>query len=454
MTTNFSITSKTVLFVASVFLAIQFYTIRCWNIGVLWDHEMKSYYAYLPATFILNDPALEKTEMNNHYIDKFYAPQPGPRRGYIQKTTMGVALLGMPFFLVGQSIAINYDFPVDGYSQPYRQMSVLAAMFYTLMGLVFVRKTLIRFFSDGTVIWVLLSLFLGTNLYYYTLYEGQMSHVYSFFLVSVLVYLTVSWHAQPKAWKMLLLGFVFGLIVLIRPVNGCLGLFFLLYRDSSQASLAVKFRELFARWKSVLGAALFFLLALAPQLAYWKYTSGSWLFYSYGNQSLFWLRPKILLGLFSYQKGWLVWTPLGWFAVAGLFFLRKTLRPLFWPVLLSACAYVYIIFCWWCWWYGGSFGMRPMIDVLPILAIAMAAFLQQASRIRWVAVPMLGIWLFLVVLNLFQTHQYVVGKIHWAGTTKKVYWALFLNDYPKEDLGPYIHEPDVQKALSGESGLE
>lgn len=454
MAANFRITSQTVLFAVSVFMAIQFFAVRRWSIDTLWDHEMKSYYAYLPATFILNDPALEKTEMTPYYHDRFYGPQPGPLRGRIQKTTMGVALLQVPFFLVGQSMAINFDFAVDGYSQPYKQMSVLAALFYAFLGLVLLRKTLLRFFTDSTVIWTLLSLFLGTNLYYYSLYEGQMSHVYSFFLVSALVYLTVSWHAAPKMWKMLLLGAVMGFIVLIRPVNGCLGLFFLLYRDSSQATLGAKSKLLWAEWKSLLAAAACFLLVLAPQLLYWKYTSGQWFFYSYGNQSLYWLRPKIWLGLFSYQKGWLVWTPMGWFAVLGLFFLRKNLRPLLWPVLASAVVYVYVIFCWWCWWYGGSFGMRAMIDVLPVLALPMAALLQQIGRTRLLALPVLAVWLFLVVLNLFQTNQYVTGRMHWAGTTKKMYWGKFLNNHPKENYDVYAREPNVEQAMRGETGLD
>lgn len=455
MTENFRFSSKTVLYLSLVFLVVQFYGIRYWDSDRVWQHEMKSYYAYLPATFILHDPVLERTEMNEYYRDRFYAPQPGAKHGHIHKTTMGVAFLQAPFFLMGQFVAINYDFAVDGYSEPYRKAAMWGAIFYAFMGLFFIRKTLLRFFADTTVIWVLLSLLLGTNLYFYTLYEGQMSHVYSFFLVSVLVYLSIAWHSDPKPWKLLLLGLVLGMIVLIRPVNGCIGLFFLLYRDATQPTLAAKFRFLFSEWKSVLLAAVCFLLPLLPQLVYWKYTSGSWLFYTYGEESIFWLRPKIWLGLFSYQKGWLVWTPLGWFALLGiLLLLRKPFRIFFWPVLVTVAVFMYVIFSWWCWWYGGGFGMRPMIDVLPILAIPLAAFLQQAGRVRLLAVPVLGIWLFLLMLNLFQIRQYSFGKIHWAGTTKKVYWGSFLNDYPKEDLGPYVREPDIEKAIHGETGLD
>lgn len=446
--------SKFVLAAVAVFFVIQFFSIKRWNISVLWDHEMKSYYAYLPATFILGDPALEKTPLTDEYFDMFYAPQAGEKRGHIQKTTMGLALLQAPFFLLAHAVAKVGGYVADGYSMPYKMASVFGAIFYAFLGLVFIRKSLRFFFSEKVVVWSILSVFFATNLYYYTFYEGQMSHVYSFFLISVWVYLTISWHRNPSTWKMVFIGLVLGLITLIRPVNSCVSVFFLLCTAPSQTSYLTKLKFLFVHWKSLAIAAVFFLLALAPQLAYWKYTSGDWLFYSYGDQRLFWLKPKILLGLFSYQKGWLVWTPLGWFALVGIIFLRQANKALFLPVLLSISLYIYIVFCWWCWWYGGSFGMRAMIDILPILALPMGAFFQWASHRFLLAIPVLVICAFLVRLNLFQTNQYVAGSIHWAGTTKKAYWLLFLTNTPIEDPGPYYKIPDTEKAMRGETGLD
>lgn len=435
-------------------MVFQFFAVKRWQTeDLVWRNEMKSYYGYLPALHIYGDVALEKTELTPQLMDRFYYPQPGPKRGHIFKTTMGVAIMQTPFFLIAHSIAINFNDPVDGYSRPYRILTVISAMFYCFFGLLFVRSTLVRFFADWVVSLVLITLFMGTNLYFYTLYEGAMSHAYSFFLVAVFVYYTVSWHTRPTWWKMCVLGLAFGLIVLVRPVNGCVALFFLLYRDASQATLKEKFGLLFSQWKGLLSAAACVLLVLAPQLAYWKYTGGSFFFYSYGEESFFWLRPKIWLGLFSYQKGWLVWTPVMWFAILGLLGLRKAARPAFWAVLVTLPVYVYVIFCWWCWWYGGGFGMRPMIDVMPILALPLAAFFRSVGNTKFLVWPVLGIWFFLVSLNLFQTRQYAWGKLHWAGTTKPIYWQMFLNDYPQENLSHELREPNLEEAMKGETGL-
>jgi hypothetical protein len=451
----FRFSSKTVLLFSAVWMIFSFYAIKQWREErFVWVHEMKSYYAYLPGFFVFDDVALEETEMTPYVYEHFYAPRPGPVRGNIMKTTMGVAFLQAPFFLTAHTYAKFTQWPSDGFCQPYRKMAVLAALFYSFLGLFFVRKTLRYFFTDNVVSLVLVTIFAGTNLYYYTFYEGAMSHVYSFFLISVFTYLTVSWHRVPSSWKLLLLGGILGLITLIRPVNLCVSLFFLLYRDASQISYSDKFKLLFSKWKIILVGGVLFFLALLPQLAYWKYTSGNWLYYSYGAETFFWFKPKIWLGLFSYQKGWLVWTPVMWFAVVGMLFLRKKDKPLFLPVAVSLVVYIYIIFSWWCWWYGGSFGMRAMIDVSAFLAIPLAAFFQYIVRSKIFVLPVLGLWLFLLSLNIFQIHQYTVGKIHWAGTTKKAYWIMFINDYPEEDYSLFNREPDVKKAMQGESGLD
>lgn len=436
-------------------MVFQFFAIRRWNMeDLVWQHEMKSYYSYLPATFVLGDIGLEKTEMNQDNVYRYYYPQPGKLRGHVQKTTMGIAIMESPFFLTAHVIALSGNDPEDGYSLPYRMTAMLSAIFYAVVGLIFVRKTLLHFFSDVITTLALVTLIIGTNLYFYSLHDGAMSHVYSFSLISIFVYLTVSWHRVSSNWKLILLGFVLGLITLIRPVNSSLAIFFLLYKDASQITWKDKFSLLFSKWKFAVAAGLVFFAVLFPQMAYWKYLTGDWLFYSYGKEGFFWLRPKIWLGIFSYQKGWLVWTPIMWFAITGIAFLIKSYKGLVLPVFVSLVLYIYIIFCWWCWWYGGGFGMRPMIDVLPILAIPLAAFFAYVLRTKIFAYPVLGIWIFLLALNIFQTRQYVFGKLHWAGTTKKVYWQMFLNDYPAEDFSGYIREPDITKAIEGETGLE
>jgi hypothetical protein len=48
----------------------------------------------------------------------------------------------------------------------------------------------------------------------------------------------------------------------------------------------------------------------------------------------YFLDPEIISGLFSYRKGWLIYTPVMAFGLVGMFFTRKSATPLFLPVLL------------------------------------------------------------------------------------------------------------------------
>lgn len=446
--------SKTVLYLIAIFMVFQFYSIKRFNSNLLWANEMAAYYAYLPALHVLGDLTLEKTPMETALFERFYYPRAAENGGWVIKTTMGLAILQTPFFLIAQFLSLNLDYPADGYSLIYRQMAVFATIFYAFWGLFFLRRSLLLFFSDFVVSLVLVSLLLGTNLYYYTFYETNMSHVYTFFLVSLFTWLTLSWHRETKPWKLILLAFVLGLVTLIRPVNVCIGLFFLLYKDEKQTDLKAKFNLLIQQKLSVVLAAAAFIVPLIPQLVYWHHLTGEWFYYSYEGEYFYWFKPKIWLGLFSYQKGWLVWTPLMWFALIGLILLRKQLKGFFLPILVLLPVYVYIIFSWWCWWYGGGFGMRPMIDIYPILAFPLAAFMDRAYQSKFARKAVTGFYLFFILLNLFQTDLLAKGILHWHGTSKALYWELFPSSIIDTDLESLIEEPDIEKAKQGESGLD
>ncbi len=75
---------------------------------------------------------------------------------------------------------------------------------------------------------------------------------------------------------------------------------------------------------------------------------------------------------------------LGWLALVEHLFLCATTSDVFLAVVgnvpLCLCT---SFFRGGAWWYGGSFGMRPMIDVLPILAIHVSRFFcNRRARIR------------------------------------------------------------------------
>ncbi len=416
---------------------------------VAWD--VKSYYAYLPAAFIYQDLSMEFTRDDPEFFgDKFW-PKPTPSGGQCLVMTMGLAYLYLPFFAAGHAVAWLSGAEMTGYSQPYVFFLVFGALAYLVVGLLVLRWLLLRFFPDWIVALTLLTLVAGSNLLYYSTLEAPMSHVYSFFLFAVLMAMTIRWYSEPGLKNSVFVGLLTGLIVLVRPTNILVLFFFLLWDVKNAGDLKNRMGFLFANRKRILLMAGTALLVWLPQLIYWKSVSGQWVYYSYNEEGFFFSNPQFISGLFSYRKGWLLYTPVMMLAIAGIPLLWKYRRGFFWPVLVFFIVNLYVVFSWWTWWYGGSFGQRPLIESYALLSVPLAAFLLFVNhRKRAVFTRFTVALVFLFILhNLFQTMQYHYGAIHWEGMNKQAYWASFARPKPLPGFYDVVTPPDYDLALQG-----
>jgi len=192
-------------------------------------------------------------------------------------------------------------------------------------------------------------------------------------------------------------------------------------------------------------------VVLLPQLAYWKYSTGSWIYYSYQDESFFFARPRIIDGLISYRKGLLVYAPMLALAFAGMLLLPRRLREWSWAVAMFTAVDLYVVLCWWCWWYGGSFGLRALVEAYAIWAIPMAAMLEWLlSRGQVVTAVTLNTIALLICLNFFQAAQYWRGIIHWDSMTRDAYWSVFLRWRVPPNYEDLLRPPDYDRAARGE----
>jgi len=186
-----------------------------------------------------------------------------------------------------------------------------------------------------------------------------------------------------------------------------------------------------------------------PQIIYWKLKTGSFLYDSYINPGvgLDILSPHIWDSLFSYRKGWLIYTPVMLFAILGFVTLYKKDRKWFWPVTVTFLVCFYIISSWSEWWYGAGFSNRPLITYYPLLLIPMGYILEiivgKSIVLRsFAAVPLV----MFLVLNQFQWWQlrnYILDPYR---TTKEYYWATFMKtSVSEEDLDLLL----VQRSFTG-----
>lgn len=425
-----------------------------------WKHDNKviaadvvSYYAYLPAKFIFNDIKLEKQET----FDKgLFWPESLPDGNKVIKTSMGMSILYAPFFFCAHALAKLFGLEAYGYSPIYKIGLLLSSLFYFFLGLFFLRKILKRYFEEQIVALTIIAVTLGTNLIYYASGEATMSHVYNFALINAFVWLTIHWFDKsPRLGSLLFLGLLAGLITLVRPSNIIVLLFFFLYGVTSLKTFRQRLNLVFSKfhWFVLMGSVFF--LVWIPQMVYWYSITGDLFVNSYPDERFYWNNPHFIDGLFSYRKGWLLYTPLMFFTLLGIPYLFRRLKEFSWSIVVFIVLAMYIIFSWWCWWYGGSFGMRSFIDYYGILAIPLALLLTEIWKFKkFSKVLVFSIVLFALTQNIFFVEKYKRSSIHWDSTSKESFWHSFWHVNPQHGYWEFLAKPDYQKALQGIDAID
>jgi hypothetical protein len=409
--------------------------------------DVINYYDYLPATFIFHDLGIEKAET----IEKgtFWVVQT-PIGKHAMKMSMGLSFLYAPFFFAGHAAAKLLGYEAFGFSEPYKFFMVIGYLIYMVVGLIFLRKILLRFFSEAVSALTILAIALGTNLAYYASAEGAMSHIYNFALFNIFIWHTILWYESPTFKRLLGLGALAGLITLIRPSNILILIFFFLFELTSFKLLKERVRFIFKNYRWFLGMMLAFLVVWIPQFIYNLHFTGQLLFYSYTDEKFFFANPQIIDGLFSYRKGWLLYTPMMVIPLIGIFvsIFRKEKYSL--AILIFTLVNIYVILSWWCWWYGGSFGQRSFVDSYGLMALPLALVLAEAARLKTVFYKaIVGLVFLIIVFNNFQTQKYLYGSIHFADMTKAAYWHSFWHVRPQPGYWDLLETPDYDLAKKG-----
>lgn len=406
-----------------------------------WDVSI--YYSYLPATFIYNDVGLEQDWPVDMVKYQLILSRPHGGKELL-KMSMGMAYMYAPFFAIGHAVALLHPaIAANGFSLPYHLALAFAGVFWAVLGLYFLYLFLCRFVSQSVSVLSVAILFVGTNLLHYTFVEGAMSHASLFALLAVLLELGERYLENQSAKKAVLLGLLVGVIILIRPIMilPVLGLVIFYV-------IRLKGMIQWAHVPLILVAAS---VPWVPQMLYWQYITGSWLYYSYEGEGFFFTDPQIINGLFSWRKGWLVYTPIMSFSIVGFWQLYKRQRAWFCLIAPLFVGYIFVIFSWWCWWYGGSFSSRPMVEFYPFLALPLALFVQQIVQLRKVfQIVVFSVLLALASLNVFQMMQYQKSILHYDSMTGETYKAIFLKLYWPEGYSDTVRPPNYEAAKNGQ----
>lgn len=415
---------------------------------ISWD--VSGYYHYLPGIFIYHD--LKRQDWMT-YVNDTYLPSPAYDQSFIHaasgqrvnKYAIGQAVMYTPFFLLAHAYAAaTGQFPADGYSRPYQVAIWLASLLVSILGLILLRRILLRYFSDATSAWTLLALGLATHWAEYAAIGNGMNHTWLFTLLCGIILFTIRFYERADWPSAVGLGLLTGLAVLTRPTEITWILVPLLWGITS---LRDRLHTLAAEWTKILAAVLIAAALLSLQPIYWKYATGEWIVYTYGDQGFRWLHPKVGHGLWGVKIGWWTYTPIMLLAMWGWRALSRRHPAVFWAILSTTVLAVYITICWSHFEMGGGLGQRNLIQAYPLFAFPLAAAIEGLTARRIGYLAWTGLFAANLYLNAWWIHQAHRGGFFQAG---QMTWPYFFRiiGRPLPD-GDYLKLLDTDEYFDG-----
>lgn len=380
------------------------------------------YYAYLPRIYETGNLKFNREWMQrrqDQYCNGANAYQLEKRnhKNELNIYHMGLSFVMLPSYAISDVAARIGGYPLDGFSKPYHIGFRLNALLFIFLGLLYLRKLLRLFANEKITVIALIFVALGTNAYFNFNYQYDLPHLYLFTINAAALYHFIRYTKEQQMRSFWFGAFLFGLAVCIRPTQLIFGIipFILLLQEFGKT-------KKFVRHMLILGGAVIF--CNIPQLLYWKIMGGDWVILNLHTEDIVLSDPNLYDFLFSYRKGWLLYTPLFLLLPFGFWHMHQKNRILFWATASFSILYIYVMSSWECWWYAHSFGQRVMVDIYPILAIPLL-FLIDALKNKAAQIS-IGIFSVLcLALSMFQTEQMIRGILPGDRITKEHYWHAF-----------------------------
>jgi len=385
------------------------------------------YFAYLSSVFIDHDFSFTSA-FNSIAVgvnaQQAYGLGMHPETGKMFiKYLPGVAILAAPFYLLADITSFCLGWPRTGDSTPYQIAAIVAVNFYLLVGIWAIFKTA-RLDHDVVISTLVTSLLVfATNVYHYAVYDVSMAHIYSFAIVAIYVRELMLYRNKCRPYSVgfaLRLGVLVGLIALIRATDAIvvlLAAIVVLHRPENVKNI----QQLLVRIGAFVCAGL---ATISPLLAYWRFSTGSFITNSYKVFSVDgvtlegfnWSRPELTNFLFSVDRGFFFWAPITLLGFIGLIPMIQKNKTWGGLVLLTLMTHVYACSSWWVWHFGLSFGSRPMVDVMPLIALPLSFILVKLNKV--VRQPyLIFIALLFIALNALLMLSFWKGAVPSHGTT-------------------------------------
>ena len=269
-------------------------------------------------------------------------------------------------------------------------------------------KILSQYFERPVTVLTFILVLFGTNLFWQIVFAPPGAHIFLFTLYLLMILLTHLWQKNMH-WLPLvaMLPVMIAIAFLHAP-----GIFMMLFPafewsgdPKSLDEMNVKFRK--DRVQLVFLAGMFVICLILMQFS-WFNGPGEIFYYWDATAADFPVLPaNIHRVLFSAQNGWLVYSPLVIFAIAGFWFQAEKSRALFLASFLFLLVSLGSAASNPAWSFPESFGYPNLIETYAVLCLPLGYLIRWGwNRNRQARIILLVLSVTVVFLNIFQTLQF------------------------------------------------
>ena len=347
------------------------------------------------------------------------------------RQTLGVNVSTLPPFAIAHLVARRYGMPTTGLRMVYL-MSVFVWGVFLLICSMFVLYSFLRKFYDSSVVITTLAFIIGAS-YYVDLWQvfGQLTHIYLLFLHACLLMLCHDYFYEPSSKKGVLLGFILGMLVLIRPAEILLLLLPLFWMLGGRLShLKTKLFHLIKNYKAYLWALGTFLLLIYLQLSYWWEMSDQAFVFNYQVIVVDFSWNKVINIFLGIDAGMILFSPILILMALGFLTLKGMARRNIFALTYSILALSYIAIALLFWWNNGDNSIEFLFQIYPFLALPFAGMIEYAFPHKVKIFTLTGVLFLLVYINLWRKADELKVKPLWTVNNKNLNYlqASFLRD--------------------------
>lgn len=368
-------------------------------------------------------------------------------KGHLKSTN----LISLWTFVVLSITILSGRFIIPGWGINIPVYVALTNVFCAVLGIGFLRKVLLNYFTDKVATIILVLIIAGTNLLCLATYEQDVIHPLLFLCYVLILWSTIEWQKAFDRKYAILLGLITAVTISIRITEISCILIPLFWGICDKSTFHDKWQTLKKHhWQSLVVVVLI-MLAVLSQILYPGFLYGILNLSNYSQKNVFtFIAPYLPEVLMSLRKGWLIYTPVMIFSILGFYFLAGENPFIFYSAFLIFIINLQVVSSWSVWWDGESFSISSMISSYPVLALPLGYFLVWLwQQKRYIQIPLYLLLGFIVVLNLFQTWQYTKGILDSSLMTREYYGAIFGAVRPDKDAEKYLLQetPDIFKEI-------